>query len=70
MAADHDLKAAASPARRAGMAGIDAFSAAGHGVLVTAFTAGLSTDIVPYNRNGLVRRRMRFGQRQLVDADV
>jgi hypothetical protein len=27
------------------------------------FTAGLSTGIVSYNRDGLVRRRMRFGRR-------
>jgi len=34
------------------------------------FTAGLSTGIVSYNRDGLVRRRMRFGRRQVVDADL
>jgi len=34
------------------------------------FTAGLSTGIVSCNRDGLVRRRMRFGRRQVVDADV
>ena len=27
------------------------------------FTAGLSTGIVSYNRDGLVRRRMRFSRR-------
>jgi len=32
------------------------------------FTAGPSAGIVPYNRDGLVRRRMRFGRR--VNADV
>src|SRR5215467_10260417 len=34
------------------------------------FTAGLSTGMVSYNRGGLVRRRMRFGRRQVVDADL
>src|SRR5579864_3645149 len=34
------------------------------------FTAGLSTGTVSYNRDGLVRRRMRFGRRQVVDADL
>jgi hypothetical protein len=34
------------------------------------FTAGLSTGIVSYNRDGLVRRRMRFGRRQVVDAEL
>jgi len=34
------------------------------------FTAGLSTGIVSCNRDGLVRRRMRFGRRQVVDADL
>jgi hypothetical protein len=35
-----------------------------------AFTAGLSTGIVPYNRDGPVSRRMRSGRRQVVDADI
>jgi hypothetical protein len=34
------------------------------------FTARLSTGIVSHNRDGLVRRRMRLGRRQVVDADV
>jgi hypothetical protein len=34
------------------------------------FTARLSTGMVSHNRDGLVRRRMRFGRRQVVDADV
>jgi hypothetical protein len=34
------------------------------------FTAGLSTGIVFCNRDGLVRRRMCFGRRQVVDADL
>ena len=34
------------------------------------FTAGPSTGIVSYNRDGPVRRRMRFGRRQVVDADL
>jgi hypothetical protein len=34
------------------------------------FTAGLSAGIVSYNRDGPVRRRMRFGRRQVVDADL
>ena len=36
----------------------------------TAFTARRSTGIVSHDRDGLVRRRMRFGWRQVVDADV
>ena len=34
------------------------------------FTAELSTGIVSYNRDGPVRRRMRFARRQVVDADL
>jgi hypothetical protein len=34
------------------------------------FTARLATGIVCHNRDGLVRRKMRLGQRQVVDADV
>jgi hypothetical protein len=34
------------------------------------FTAGQSTGIVPCDRDGLVRRKMRFGRRQVIDADV
>jgi hypothetical protein len=34
------------------------------------FTARLSTGMVSHNRDGLVRRRTRFGRRQVVDADV
>jgi hypothetical protein len=36
----------------------------------SAFTARLSTGIVCHNRDGRVRRRMRLGRRQVVDADV
>ena len=34
------------------------------------FTAPPSTGMVSGNRDGLVRRRMRFGRRQVVDADL
>ena len=34
------------------------------------FTARLSTGIVSHDRDGLVRRRMRLGRRQVVNADV
>jgi hypothetical protein len=34
------------------------------------FTAGLSTGILPYHRDGLIRRGMHLGQRQVVDADL
>ena len=34
------------------------------------FTARLSTGMVSHNRDGLVRCRMRFGRRQVVDADA
>lgn len=37
---------------------------------LSAFTPRLPTGIVSHNHDGLVRRRMRLGRRQVVDADV
>jgi hypothetical protein len=65
----------ACPVVRPPCAAGDAWSC-GRAPLFTAFagrltfTAGLSAGIVSYNRDGPVRRRMRFGRRQVVDADL